>query len=313
MTTRKPLSSPSWSATRLAANRSWPNTSLCLASALLSCVKPSLRLGMRTTWTGACGLMSRNANTDSSSYTTVAGISLLTILSNNVGAPVSSVTAAAAAVLAAASSSPLRAFTAVVLLLLHSLFEPIAVPAAARRRCPLLAFCKPKTDLQPRAAAIPLLQHGTIPAACAVRPSSAHLAMRDGWWYVLGWWWYVGTLSLSLSRKTRDHYVNCTNLHSSSSCKIGFQLLYTHMLRIRNHLQLVKWWKRSHENREQRQKPRGGGGGRRRTERVRAWEASRIIWSGRTCSFNTVYKIRTIYIPAHKRKQIYILNFTTKN
>ncbi len=199
MTTRKPLSSPSWSATRLAANRSWPNTSLCLASALLSCVKPSLRLGMRTTWTGACGLMSRNANTDSSSYTTVAGISLLTILSNKVGAPVSSVTAAAAAVLAAASSSPLRAFTAVVLLLLHSLFEPIAVPAAARRRCPLLAFCKPKTDLQLRAAAIPLLQHGTIPAACAVRPSSAHLAMRDGWWYVLGWCWYVGVLSLSLS------------------------------------------------------------------------------------------------------------------
>jgi hypothetical protein len=24
--------------------------------------------------------------------------------------------------------------------------------------------------------------------------------MRDGWWYVLGWWWYVGILSLSLAK-----------------------------------------------------------------------------------------------------------------
>ena len=46
-----------------------------------SCVNPSLNFGMTRTCTGACGLISRNARTFSSSYTMLEGISLFMILS----------------------------------------------------------------------------------------------------------------------------------------------------------------------------------------------------------------------------------------
>jgi hypothetical protein len=105
------------------------------------------------------------------------------------------------------------------------------------------------------------------------------------------------SLSLSLSPcKTHDHYANCTNLHSSSSCKIGFQLLYTNMLRIQNHLQLVKWCKQSHESRDQRQKPRGGGR-QRQPERFRAWEASHIsTWTHKSENMESKISDHTISI-----------------
>jgi len=115
--------------------------------------------------------------------------------------------------------------------------------------------------------------------------------------HICTWVVVVCRYSLSLSPcKTHDHYANCTNLHSSSSCKIGFQLLYTNMLRIQNHLQLVKWCKQSHESRDQRQKPRGGGR-QRQPERFRAWEASHIsTWTHKSENMEAKISDHTISI-----------------
>lgn len=85
ITTRYPSRSPSSIlATRLAVYNSCPRIFLCRSSAVDSPVNPSRNLGIITMCTGACGVLSWNASTSSSSYTTNAGTFFVMILSNTV-------------------------------------------------------------------------------------------------------------------------------------------------------------------------------------------------------------------------------------
>src|SRR5204863_4448838 len=78
-TTRKPFLSSSFFATSAAANNRSPNSSRSLA--LASSKRGSTRFGTIRTWTGACGLTSRNATKFSFSSTISAGISRAMIFS----------------------------------------------------------------------------------------------------------------------------------------------------------------------------------------------------------------------------------------